>query len=257
MFMTNDVLQRTMNVLSPTTTVLLVLSGLALAVISRRIPHRGSILLSNTGKGSGVGLLLILAWLTTLALTMILLPITSPTTLLGIGGGWLLVGGSGWLFFEKVVRARYLRPGLIGYVPILVRYWLGTVERPTVMKQGNTYLLRLGFEERWTDIGMEVNLDPYTAEGKEKLETQLRDPRHIYPRKLFEEAMVDSGNLRGNRNIKIAIDAPAFTLDTKEYQVDIDSVVSAPCRSLVCQIRKGTIKLCSSFMIVKISAAVE
>jgi hypothetical protein len=117
----------------------------------------------------------------------------------------------------------------IRYVPLLVRYWLCTVESPTVMKDGNTYSLKLGFAECWTDIRTEVDFDPFAPENKKKLEVFLRNsPMSFYPRAFFEEAMVERGSLFDNRSIRIVVNAPAFSLDQREYQADIDDLVNTP-----------------------------
>jgi hypothetical protein len=88
------------------------------------------------------------------------------------------------------------------------------------MKENNTYLLKLGFNERGTNIG---GKGPMT-------DNEIREWVSAYSPEFKEEAITEIGNLKDSHKIGLKINAPAFTFDFKEYQIDIYELATTPLK---------------------------
>lgn len=185
-------------------------------------------MLSNAGKGSQIGFSLIVGWFVGLCIALVLVSPSSPERLLILALVWLIVGLFASLWYFSKVRLGCVLPLNLLHVPLLVRYWVCYVERPTIMKGNNSYSLKLGFTEHWFDISLPGGFDPSTPDDKKQFEKLTNDLRVLSLPEFKEEAMVESGNLLSDRRIKIVVNAPAFSFDSEEYEVNVDDLVTTP-----------------------------
>jgi len=192
--------------------------GLAILLFARWIPINGQIILSNVGKGSRIGLLFIVGWFVSLAIVLIIVSPNSITILLGIIVLWCVIAFFAWSWsIGAVAPLQIVRPE-----SHLIHYWVAYVQCAATMKENNTYLLKLGFIDKFSDF--EIS----TSEDKKKLEELLGKGSVFHLPKYEEQAMVESGTLVDDRRIKVTINAPAFSFDSKEYQINIDNLVKTP-----------------------------
>jgi hypothetical protein len=214
-----------------TTTIIIFLGTVGLAALLFASVRKAGIrqTATNATRPRPLTLFLITTWLVGLAVAVRFSP---PKYLLAVVLGSLAAGAI--ILFIYHLSTSTLppsRPLAIGYIPAEVRYWLCKVDMPTIMRVNTTYMLSLGLTSHWVDIRPNAGYaDPSTPEGRAKLDEVISDPVVLKLSKYAEEAMVASGQLLHNVNVKVLVDGPAFSFDTKQYDANIEDLEKTPLR---------------------------
>jgi hypothetical protein len=142
----------------------------------------------------------------------------------------------------------YMRPGSMGYRPILIKYWPGWILRDKVMTVDRTTIVRFGLVESEFDFALSVfqgdgeNQLSLEKMGPEKQVAFLRESDIVYPmRGCHEMAMTESGAmLRSHPRIRIRCIAPDFEQPEQESPLyQIESLTEVPVRFALAPKSKG------------------
>jgi hypothetical protein len=118
----------------------------------------------------------------------------------------------------------------IGYVAVLVKFWLCRARAPQSTRAHSTIELEVGLSEHVMDLRLQADANTSLKELEERVATEVLT---LHPPNFDEDAIVASRGLDGGTPLTLRVMAPAFRVKPDTFTVTANELVHHPVRTLL------------------------